>query len=145
MKVQIPKDKYFNIQTKEEMVEVMKNPIIAALNLVIDQLLETINSAGFDYDEIKDDEPAAIKNARTSIGTYQTIINKLKNNEELTQFDFDSIVLICKTCSIIFDNHINALKESSMELSKIAWKIAHLKLSSEKMTTVLQDSKNLTK
>lgn len=144
MKAQIPKDKYFYVNTKEEMVELMKNPVIAALNLVIDQLLESINSAGFDYDEVKEDEPAPIVNARTSIGTYQTIINKLKNNEELDQFDFDSIVLVCKTCSIIFDNHMKALKESSMELSKIAWKIAHLKLASEKMEQVLQESKNLT-
>lgn len=144
MKVQIPKDKYFYINTKEEMVETMKKPIIAALQLVIDQLLNSIDEAGFDYNEVKEDEPLPVQNARTSIGTYQTIINKLNNNEELNQFDFDSIVLICKTCSIIFDNHIKSLKESSQELSKIAWKIAHLKLASDKMKNVLQESKNLT-
>ena len=145
MKAQIPKDKYFYINTKEEMVETMKTPIIAALKLVMDQLFETINRAGFDYKEVKEEEPAPIKNARTSIDTYQTIINKLENDEDLEPFDFDSIILVCKTCSIIFDNHIKSLKESSQELSKIAWKIAHLKLSTPKMEEVLQGTKNLTK
>jgi hypothetical protein len=112
--------------------------------MVTEQILESINSAGFDYEEVKEDEPLPIVNARTTIGTYQTIIDKLKNNEELEQFDFDTIVLVCKTCQIIFDNHAKSLKESSTELSKIAWKIAHLKLSSEKMERVLQQSKNLT-
>jgi hypothetical protein len=31
MKAQIPKDKYFYIKTKEEMVDTMRRPIIAAL------------------------------------------------------------------------------------------------------------------
>ena len=145
MKVQIPKDEYFYIQTKEEMVEKMRQPIISALNLVVDQLIEVINREGYDVKEIKDNEPAPIATSRASIDHYQTIINKLKNNEELTPFDFDSIVLICKTCSIIFDNHITSLKKSSQELSKIAWKIAHLKLGSDKMKEVLEESKNLTK
>lgn len=145
MKVQLPKDKYFYIKTKEEMVETMKDPIITGLKLVIDQLLNSIDSAGFDLDEIKEEEPKPVTDARVAIKNYQSIINKLQNNEELSQLDFDSIVLVCKTCSIIFDNHIKALKESSQELSKIAWKLAHMGLASEKMNTVLQETKNLTK
>jgi hypothetical protein len=144
MNVKIPKDKYFNIKTKEEMINIMRQPVLSALNLTIDQLFEGVAREGADYNEPKEDDSFTAKKYMTSINTYQTLIDKIKNNEELSSFDYDLIILVCKNTLIIFDNQINSLKEASQELSKIAWKIAHLKLNSKKTTEILQQTKNLT-
>lgn len=144
MKAQIPKDKWFYIQTKEEMVEAMKNPVIAACKLLIDRLIDNIDLEGFDLKEKKEDEPEHIQTARDAVERYQKIIDKLNNKEELTTEEFDSIALICKTVSIIFENHAKSSREASQELSKISWKIVHLDLASDKMENVLGESKNLT-
>ena len=144
MNVKIPKDKYFYIKTPEEMLEVMKKPVIAALNLTLDKLFEAINSEGYDYNEVKDNEPAVIAQYRNSIGTYQTLLDKIKAEEELSTFDYDLIVLVCKNTSIMFETQAKSLKEGATEMSKIAWKIAHLNLNSAHTTEVLQKTKNLT-
>ncbi len=145
MKARIPKDKYFYVKTAEEMVELMKPSVIAALNLTMDQLFEAINKEGYDYNEVKEDEPPMIENYRGSINIYQTLVNKLKDGEELTAFDYDSIVLICQNTAILFEAQAKSLREGASELSKIAWKIAHLNLNTSKSTEVLQQTKNLTK
>ena len=144
MKVQLPKDKYFYIKTKEEMVEAMREPVKSALRLTLDQLIEAINRAGGDVEEKKEDEDPAISNYRNSLNVYQGLLERLTNNQELSLFDFDLITLICKNTSILMDNQIAALKEASKELSKIAWKIAHLDLGTEKVKEVISASKNLT-
>lgn len=144
MNARLPKDKYFYIKTKEEMVDAMRAPIIAAAKLTMDRLINNIDSEGYDMEEIKENEPEHIITARDAVNRYQNIVTKLTNKEDLTTEEFDSVVLIAKTVSIIFENQSKSLREASQELSKIAWKIAHLKLSSEKMETVLKDSENLT-
>lgn len=144
MNVKIPKDKYFYIKTTKELLEIMKNPIIAALNLTLDKLFNAIDSEGYDYNEIKEDEPTIIAQYRNSINTYQTLLNKIKTEEELSAFDYDLIVLICKNTSIMFETQAKSLKEGATELSKIAWKITHLNLNSQHTTEVLKKTENLT-
>lgn len=144
MKVQLPKNKYDVIKTKEEMVETMKNPVISALNFTIDQLVESINLAGGDPVEQKEDDSPVVQQYRSSLDTYQSVLNKVKNDEELTPLDYDLITLVCKNTSILMSNQIDALREAAKELNIISWKLAHLKLGTDKVKEAIELSKNLT-
>lgn len=137
MKVKIPKDKYFYIKNKEEMVEIMREPVVGALNFTLDLLIDAINRTGADLNEPKETDAKEVNQYRASVGTYQTLLDKIKNNEELTDFDYDLIVLVCKNTSMQMDKQIQGLKLASQELSKISWKIAHMGLNSAKTTEIL--------
>lgn len=134
MKVQIPKDKYFNIKTSEEMVEAMKDPIIAAINMVIDRLQDRIDAIDFlkKDRELTEKEAGEQKSLANSVVTYEELKTKILNNQTLNPFDFNLVALICSTTVNIMDNQIDMLKEAREELSRIAWKIVHSKFNKEK-------------
>ena len=133
MKVQIPKDKYFNIKTSEEMVEVMKDPIVAAINMVIDRLQNRVDTIDFlkKDRELTEKEADEQKSLANSIVTYEELKTKILNNQKLSAFDFNMVALICSTTVNIMDNQIDMLKGAREELSKIAWKIVHSKFNKE--------------
>lgn len=133
MKVQIPKDKYFNIKTSEEMVEVMKDPILAAINMVIDRLQNRVDTIDFlkKDRELTEKEADEQKSLANSIVTYEELKTKILNNQKLNAFDFNMVALICSTTVNIMDNQIDMLKSAREELSKIAWKIVHSKFNKE--------------
>lgn len=133
MKVQIPKDKYFNIKTSEEMVEVMKDPIVAAINMVIDRLQNRVDTIDFlkKDRELTEKEADEQKSLANSIVTYEELKTKILNNQKLSAFDFNMVALICSTTVNIMDNQIDMLKSAREELSKIAWKIVHSKFNKE--------------
>ena len=133
MKVQIPKDKYFNIKTSEEMVEVMKDPIVAAINMVIDRLQNRVDTIDFlkKDRELTEKEADEQKSLANSVVTYEELKTKILNNQKLSAFDFNMVALICSTTVNIMDNQIDMLKSAREELSKIAWKIVHSKFNKE--------------
>lgn len=129
MKVQIPKDKYFNINTKEEMVEVMREPVTAAINLIIDKLQNKVDS--FDVvkekRELTEKEIGEQKEVANSILTYEQLKDKIVNKKELSNFDFNLVALVTSTTSELMSQQAKNMKDAATELSKISWKIIHSK------------------
>ena len=134
MKVQIPGDKYSHITTKAEMVEVMREPIISATNAVLDRLIDRVDFLEVTEKSrsLTEEEINQKKSFNTSIKTYQSLVNKLKNKEELTPIDFGLVMLITATTANFMEEQIKLLKDAAAELRRISWKINKLKLSVNK-------------
>lgn len=129
MKAQLPKDKYFYINTKEEMVAAMEEPIKAAINMIIDKLQDRVDA--FDIikneRELTEQEVKEQKDAATSIITYTQLKDKIVNKKELTAIDFNLVALVGSTTAELMMQQSKNMKDAANELSKISWKIIHSK------------------
>lgn len=134
MKVQIPGDKYSHITTKDEMVEAMREPIISAANAVLDRLIDKVDFLEVTEKtrNLTEEEINQKKTFTTSIKTYQSLVNKLKNKEELTAIDFGLVMLITATTANFMEEQIKLFKDAAAELRRISWKIDKLKLAVNK-------------
>lgn len=134
MKVQIPGDKYSHITTKDEMVEAMREPIISATNAVLDRLIDRVDFLEVTEKtrNLTEEEINQKKTFTTSIKTYQSLVNKLKDKEELTAIDFGLVMLITATTANFMEEQIKLFKDAAAELRRISWKIDKLKLAVNK-------------
>lgn len=134
MKVQIPGDKYSHITTKDEMVEAMREPIISATNAVLDRLIDRVDFLEVTEKtrNLTEEEINQKKTFTTSIKTYQSLVNKLKDKEELTAIDFGLVMLITATTANFMEEQIKLFKDTAAELRRISWKIDKLKLAVNK-------------
>lgn len=133
MKVQLPKDKYDSITTKEELLEAMREPVKSALNLLLDTLYNRKDL----YDEISkskdltEEEKNDIIHIENSCKVYEELREKLINKKELSNYDYNLVGLVCATVATLMGQNIENLKFASTELKRIGWKIVHLKLDSK--------------
>lgn len=132
MKVQLPKDKYDSITTREELLEVMREPVKSALNLLLDTLYNRKDLLEMSLSkDLTEEEKNDIIYIEKSCKIYEELREKINNKKELSNYDYNLVALVCATVANLMGQNIENLKFTSTELKKIGWKIVHLKLDNE--------------